>query len=137
MKKEKMEKNKKSITQRYITKRGRQMEFRNVWLLYNFDNYLGHFWAKRDAKQEANKNTCVIKDVKETYQILRGDIKIKIHNDPYYNPKKIIRKKKKIFYCDNCGGKVNLFKNGFQCGLNDKGKIANWCSEKCFKKHKK
>ena len=64
--------------------------------------------------------------------------------------KKTIRIKQKdiildIYYCDNCENQVSTLTNttstfyskAFQSGVNKKGEIGTWCSEKCFKEYKK
>ncbi len=120
--------------QKAIKKNGRIVELKNVWLLYNFDNYCEYFWAKKQAWAEAYQNNFNKKDTKEIYQVLRGDIKITIHGDPYYEKPKAKKIKITIYHCDGCGKKiVKLSGRAFQCGVNKKGEIATWCGEKCFK----
>ncbi len=44
----------------------------------------------------------------------------------------------KKYYCDNCKkGSDKLSGRFFQCGKNSAGETGTWCSEKCFKEHKK
>lgn len=59
-----------------IIKNGRQVEFRNMWLLYNFERFTDFFWTRKEAWAEAHKNNFGREDTKEIYQVLRGDIKI-------------------------------------------------------------
>jgi len=121
---------------RIITNKGRQIRFENVWLLYNFNFFKGFFWTKEQAWSEANDSSINKKDIKEIYQVLRGDIEITIHEDLFYKEPIKKEKKVKISYCDNCGNKIDWSKGGFQCGENKEKKIGTWCSEKCFKKYK-
>ena len=62
-----------------IIKNGRQVELKNMWLLYNFERYINFFWTKKEAWAEAHRNTFNADYAKEVYQVLRGDIKIILH----------------------------------------------------------
>ena len=64
-----------------IIKKGRQVELRNMWLLYNFERFTDFFWTRKDAWAEAYRNSFNSKDTKEVYQVLRGDIKIKLKDE--------------------------------------------------------
>lgn len=119
-----------------IKRNGRQVELRNIWLLYNFNVYQGYFWTQRDAWNEAHSMNFNKDDTKEIFQVLRGNIKIEIHKDPFYKPKPIIVKKEEIYHCDNCGKKIDWSKGAFQCGVNKEGKTGTWCSKKCYKASK-
>lgn len=59
----------------------------------------------------------------------------------YENPSEIVRVKGLV--CDNPDCQTVIQDNdeqkdwlegAFQCGTNSEGKIATWCSEKCFRK---
>lgn len=47
---------------------------------------------------------------------------------------------KEKYICDNCKKNIvkkngNWLKTAFQRGANEKGKIASWCSRKCWDEH--
>ncbi len=62
-----------------IIKNERQIELNNMWLLYNFETFIDYFWTRKGAWKEAYHNNFEREDTKEIYQVLRGDIKIRIH----------------------------------------------------------
>lgn len=62
-----------------IIENGRQVELKNMWLLYNFERFTDFFWTRKSAWEEAYGNNFDRDDTKEIYQVLRGDIKITLH----------------------------------------------------------
>lgn len=59
---------------------GRTIEYHGMWLLYNFDSFISFHWTKKAAWSEAeNLHAGETVLVKEIYQVIRGDIRIKIY----------------------------------------------------------
>ena len=121
------------IKTRYIKKKNRLVEVRGVWLLYNFDNFIDFFWTKKSALIEAKEQNFSSVDYKDIYQVLRGDVKINIYNDPFFKKEIKIKKYPKKYYCDNCKKIIVWEKGGFQQGVNKNGGVGTYCSKKCAK----
>lgn len=60
-------------------KKGLVIEYKRVWLLYNFDNFVDLFWSKKSTWEYAERQSDSMHQAKALYQVYRGNVKINIY----------------------------------------------------------